>query len=597
VRDEHIQTGATITTARHMLPSPVATTAPANPFSMGQSSAADNSQEEAPNTDSEMNGSTTADPPAASEASAGGSRTVPRPEDSRIIPTMAIWSLDDSAIVLTTSLGEIKIFDSKTGEWIHTLRGHLRGSSIYVVDVHPIDSRIVMTAGYDGQVILWDIIKGVKLKGWTYPEHEFLDGRFSPDGLMFAVTDQEGKCILFGAGRNSDDYKDARMFVEQTFWSDYAGVRYDADYNVVDDVTQIAPHLMDRTPILDTNGRDYARQKGPRYGLDLPVEPPSGVLEQEEASKLELLEQELENLAEQTLTVLPTTDKKSLYKRRREFILEEDEDDDDPMTTEVPIVPLPNDSSGEEYAGGAASASSSSESDDEDDSDVVPGDENIPLRSMINDDDDDEYFSGGGGGSSSRKRRAPGSTGTPRKRRTGGRASGRTRKRPRMLDDDDDDDEDDLDVDEVDDFSEESDDYDAPRTPRSRKSNGRSGNNRLPSGSKSQRSARPKSFANDDYPSDEIQEDSDNIEGEDGYSGSSITGSNSVVLHSDSAPSVPPSPKRKKQWRGNGRKKGKAVLRDEKTMELQRWLPSDWIKTNAPRKTPYHPQVRFISVV
>jgi hypothetical protein len=571
-----------------MLPSPVATSAPPNPFSAGPSGA-ENSLEDANNTDSEMNGSTTADPPAANVGSAGETRTVPGPEDSRIIPTMAIWSLDDSAIVLTTSLGEIKVFDSKTGEWIHTLRGHVRGSSIYVVDVHPVDNRIVMTAGYDGQVILWDIVKGVKLKSWTYAEHEFLDGRFSPDGLMFAVTDQEGKCILFGAGKNPDDYRDARMFVEQTFWSDYSGVRYDADYNVVDDVTQIAPHLMDRTPILDTNGRDYARQKGPRYGLDLPVDPPSGILEQEEASKLELLEQELENLAEQTLAILPTTDKKSLYKRRREFILEDDEEDDDPMTTDVPIVPLPNDSSGEEYAGGAVSASSSSESDEEEDSDEARGDENIPLRSMIDDDDDDdEYFSGAG--SSSRKRRATGSTGTPRKRRSGGRKSGRTRKRPRMLDDDDDDD--DLDIDDVDDFSEESDDYDAPRTPRSKKSNGRSNNNRLPSGSKSQRSARPKSFTNDDYPSDEIQEDSEeNEEDDDVFSGSSVGGSASVILPSDSAPSAPSSPKRKKQWRGNGRKKGKAVLRDEKTTELQRWLPSDWIRVNGPRKTPYHPQV------
>ncbi|KAG0054190.1 Bromodomain and WD repeat-containing protein 3 [Gryganskiella cystojenkinii] len=595
VRDEHIQAEATITAARHMLPSPVATSAPPNPLSAGSISTADNTQEDANNTDSEMNGSTTADPPAVNSNSAGESRTVPTPEDSRIIPTMAIWSLDDSAVVLTTSLGEIKIFNSWTGEWMHTLKGHVRGTSIYVVDVHPIDSRILMTAGYDGQVILWDIVKGVKIKSWTYAEHEFLDGRFSPDGLMFAVTDQEGKCILFGSGKNPDDYKDARMFVEQTFWSDYALVRYDADHNVVDDTTQIAPHLMERTPILDNNGRDYARQKGPRYGLDLPVEQPSGVLEQEEAAKMELLEQELENLAEQTLAILPTTDKKSLYKRRREFILEEDEDDDDPMTTEVPIVPLPNDSSGEEYAGGAASASSSSESEEED-SDLAPGDDSIPMRSMIDDDDDDddEYFSGGGG-SSSRKRRAASSNGTPRKRRAAGdrrRKTGRARKRARMLDDDDDD----LleDDEEEDDFSEESDEYDAPRTPRTprKTSNGRSSNNRLPSGSKSQRSARPKSFANDDYPSDEIQEDSDdNIDDDDGFSGSSVGGSSSAMLPYDSTPSAPPSPKRKKQWRGNGRKKGKAVLRDEKTMELQRWLPSDWIRVNEPRKTPYHPQL------
>ncbi|KAG0252006.1 Bromodomain and WD repeat-containing protein 3, partial [Mortierella polycephala] len=594
VRDEHVQADATITTAKLMMPSPVSGTAPSNPFLAGSSAAvpANPSADDANNTDSEMNDSTTASQGQANENVAQEPRPAqPSGEDSRIIPTMAIWSLDDSAVVLTTSLGEIKVFDSKTGGLIHTLKGHVRGSSIYVVDVHPQDGRLLMTAGYDGQVILWDIAKGIQLRSWTYPEHEFLDGRFSPDGLMFAITDQEGKCILFGAGKNPDDYKDARAFIEQTFWSDYGPVRYDADHNVVDDTTQIAPHLMERTPILDNNGRDYAKQKGPRYGLDLPVAVPPGVLEQEEALKRDLLEQELENLAEQTLAILPATDKRKLYKRRREFILEDDDEDDDPMTTEVPIVPLPNDSSGEEYAGGAVSASSSS-SDSEDDSDLGQDDvDSIPASGfVVNDDDDDEdYFASGQG---SRKRRTTTSGGTPRKQRIAKRRAGRTRKRPRLGDSDDDDDLDDEDDEVLEDYGDESDEYEIPNTP-TRKGKRAQNNNGGPSGSKGQRSARPKSFANDDYPSDEALESSAGEDDDEGvFSGSSAGGSFSgIIPHSDTSSSMPASPKKKKQWRGNGRKKGKAVLRDEKAIELQKWLPSDWIKVNGPRKTPYHPQI------
>ncbi|KAF8937340.1 Bromodomain and WD repeat-containing protein 3 [Dissophora ornata] len=589
VRDEHTQADATITAAKHMMPSPVSGTTMANPFLVGPSSTANLLIDDANNTDSEMNGSTT--------ASQVNDATVEEPrangvagDESRIVPTMAIWSLDDSAVILTTTLGEIKIFDSATGGWIHTLKGHIRGSSVYVVDVHPHDSRVVMTAGYDGQVILWDIVKGIKLNGWTYPEHEFLDGRFSSDGLMFAVTDQEGKCILFGAGKNPDDYKDARCFVEQTFWSDYAPVRYDADHNVVDDATQIAPHLMDRTPILDNNGRDYAKQKGPQYGLDLPVALPPGVLEQEDEMKKDILERELENLAEQTLTVLPTTDKRKLYKRRREFILEDDDEDDDPMTTEVPIVPLPNDSSGEEYAGGAASASSSSSESDGDDSDLQQDGDGIPASAFVvnDDDDDDDYFAGGQG---SRKRRATSSSGTPRRQRAATdrkRRTGRSRKRMRLRDSDEDDD---LLEEEEADFD-ESDDYDMPRTPtrRGKRSHNHGNGNGMPSGSKSQRSARPKSFANDDYPSDEALESLGEDDDDEGvFSGSSAGGSFSGVPNSDT--SMPTSPKKKKQWRGNGRKKGKAVVRDEQAAELQKWLPSDWIKSNEPRKSPYHPQI------
>ncbi|KAF9179276.1 Bromodomain and WD repeat-containing protein 3 [Haplosporangium sp. Z 767] len=595
VRDEHVQADATITTAKLMMPSPVSGTAPSNPFVVGSSVTvpANPLADDANNTDSEMNDSTTASQGQANENIAQEPRPAqPSGEDSRIIPTMAIWSLDDSAVVLTTSLGEIKVFDSKTGGLIHTLKGHIRGSSIYVVDVHPQDGRLLMTAGYDGQVILWDIVKGIQLRSWTYPEHEFLDGRFSPDGLMFAVTDQEGKCILFGAGKNPDDYQDARAFIEQTFWSDYGPVRYDADHNVVDDTTQIAPHLMERTPILDNNGRDYAKQKGPRYGLDLPVTVPPGVLEQEEALKRDLLEQELENLAEQTLTILPATDKRKLYKRRREFILEDDDEDDDPMTTEVPIVPLPNDSSGEEYAGGAVSASSSSSDSGEDDSDLGQDDvDSIPASGfVVNDDDDDEdYFASGQG---SRKRRAATSGGISRKQRIAKRRAGRTRKRPRLRDSDDDDDLDDEDDEVLEDYGDESDEYEIPSTP-TRKGKRAQNNNGGPSGSKGQRSARPKSFANDDYPSDEALESSANEDDDEGvFSGSSAGGSFSGIMpHSDAGSSMPTSPKKKKQWRGNGRKKGKAVLRDEKAIELQKWLPSDWIKVNGPRKTPYHPQI------
>jgi hypothetical protein len=36
------------------------------------------------------------------------------------------------------------------------------------------------------------------------------------------------------------------------------------------------------------------------------------------------------------------------------------------------------------------------------------------------------------------------------------------------------------------------------------------------------------------------------------------------------------------------------VIRDERTAELQKWLPSDWIKQNEPRKSPYHPQVSVL---
>jgi WD40 repeat protein len=41
---------------------------------------------------------------------------------------------------------------------VHTLRGHT--NSVYVLDSHPVDPRIIVSAGYDGRVTFWDINKG-----------------------------------------------------------------------------------------------------------------------------------------------------------------------------------------------------------------------------------------------------------------------------------------------------------------------------------------------------------------------------------------------------------------------------------------------------
>ncbi|KAF9977388.1 Bromodomain and WD repeat-containing protein 3 [Actinomortierella ambigua] len=606
VRDEHTQADATISPVRTMMPSPATClTQGQQPSTFADETGVSSALGVAINalttstasmsTDDAQavtqSSSTTevsmAEPAPSIAAAATAAATATATADApRIVPKQAVWSLDDKAIVLTTSLGEIKVFDAKTGEWRHTLKGHNRFSEIYVVDVHPVDPRLVLTAGYDGHIFLWDIREGEQLRQWSFDDTEFSDGRFSPDGFMFAISDREGRCRLFGAGKNPSDYADARTFKEQTFWSDYEPVRYDADHNVIDDVTQIAPHLMDRTPILDTHGRGYAKQKGLRYGLDFPVAVPGGIFEQEEQRKMRQLEEELESLAEQTHLVLPTTDKRKLYKRRREFIVEEDEEDD-PMTSEVPIVPLPNDSSGEEYGGDDAGSESSSGSEsDAGDEDLLDEEmeDNDDMAFVVND-DDDEYAT-----PSHRRRRTAGSNGTPRRHRTangGTRRSGRARKRIRLAADDDDDDESDGMY-----GTDEDDEAEGSRAASRRQKRHAAGE---PSTSKSERSARPKSFANDDYPSDDML-DIDGQDSEGDYDGTQASSSASAsitnlpqTLH---AAHETTTPKKKKQWRGNGRKKGKAVVTgDDQENDMLKWLPSNWIKINTPRKSPYHPQI------
>jgi WD40 repeat protein len=47
---------------------------------------------------------------------------------------------------------------SRTGALLHTLAGHT--SDVHVLQCHPTEKRLVMTAGYDGKINVWDIERG-----------------------------------------------------------------------------------------------------------------------------------------------------------------------------------------------------------------------------------------------------------------------------------------------------------------------------------------------------------------------------------------------------------------------------------------------------
>ncbi len=38
-----------------------------------------------------------------------------------------------------------------------------------IIEGHPTDARLAMTAGYDGNIVVWDIVAGAKLAGCAGP--------------------------------------------------------------------------------------------------------------------------------------------------------------------------------------------------------------------------------------------------------------------------------------------------------------------------------------------------------------------------------------------------------------------------------------------
>lgn len=190
------------------------------------------------------------------------------------------WSKDDRRLITLHSVKpdshaadadwkqRVRVWDPATCKLIMTLaavdkekqNGHT--NAVFVMDVHPTDWRIVVTAGYDGRIFLWDISTGTMLKSFTNvsPDAELvpmLDGGFIPNGNGFCFTDRIGRLLIFGTG-SGEQY--AATPVQQYFQSDYAALITDRNFNVLDRETQQIPSMMEPGPLVDIYQIEYPHQ-------------------------------------------------------------------------------------------------------------------------------------------------------------------------------------------------------------------------------------------------------------------------------------------------------------------------------------------------
>lgn len=143
---------------------------------------------------------------------------------------------------------------------------------MFVLEPHPFDPRIILSAGHDGNVFIWDLLKGTRTKHYfnmvrkcfpapqlavsaapihnetrlgrhLYTSREqkkikqkassfhfcffssiqiegqghgaVFDCKFTPDGQRFACTDSHGHLLIFGFG-SSKPYEKARIKTENT---------------------------------------------------------------------------------------------------------------------------------------------------------------------------------------------------------------------------------------------------------------------------------------------------------------------------------------------------------------------------------------------
>lgn len=180
----------------------------------------------------------------------------------KIKVTMVAWDASDQWVITAINLNFlIKIWDSFTGDLVQVLRGHT--NEVFVLECHPFDSRVLLSAGHDGLIIIWDILSS-KQRGqkWFHNivdgqgEGALFDGKWSPDGTTCALTDSYGHLMVYGLGGFKRPPNIPR---ELFFHTDYRTLNrpnglFEPTY---DEVTNLPPHLMPPPFLVDLNGTPY----------------------------------------------------------------------------------------------------------------------------------------------------------------------------------------------------------------------------------------------------------------------------------------------------------------------------------------------------
>ncbi|XP_016981436.1 bromodomain and WD repeat-containing protein 3 isoform X1 [Drosophila rhopaloa] len=183
----------------------------------------------------------------------------PEPEEGkRLKVTMVAWDASDRYVITAVNDFSIKIWDSKSAKLHRVLRGHK--DELYVLESNPRDEHVLLSAGHDGQVFLWDIEQGVCVANFLNDidgqgHGSVFDAKWSPDGTMIAATDSHGHILIFGLGVCIEKYK--MLPTELFFHTDFRPLIRDAQQHVVDEQTQIMPHLMPPPFLVDADGNPH----------------------------------------------------------------------------------------------------------------------------------------------------------------------------------------------------------------------------------------------------------------------------------------------------------------------------------------------------
>ncbi|CAM8993134.1 unnamed protein product [Rhodiola kirilowii] len=158
---------------------------------------------------------------------------------------MIVWSLDNRFVLAAIMDCRICVWNAADGSLVHSLTGH--SESTYVLDVHPFNPRIAMSAGYDGKTIIWDIWEGTPIRIYEISRFKLVDGKFSPDGTSIILSDDVGQLYILSTGQG-ESQNDAQY--DQFFLGDYRPMIQDTHGNFLDQETQLTPYRRNMLDLL-----------------------------------------------------------------------------------------------------------------------------------------------------------------------------------------------------------------------------------------------------------------------------------------------------------------------------------------------------------
>lgn len=195
------------------------------------------------------------------QAAVDASQTDGSVEKKQKSVTMVAWSRDDALAITAVSDLTLKIWDAHKGHLLSQLVGY--EDEIFVLEPHPTALNLLLTASHDGNIMVWDMNSSTCLykhrnmieeQGNTQGHGPVFDAKWSTDGTTICASDSHGHVLFIGHG-SSERFD--RNPIELFFHTDYRPLLRDSFHNVVDEQTQLPPHLLPPPFLVDSEGDPY----------------------------------------------------------------------------------------------------------------------------------------------------------------------------------------------------------------------------------------------------------------------------------------------------------------------------------------------------